>query len=559
MMRVMRRVASVLRGSISLVVLAAAAASASPFGINAHVPNDAVADRIVEAGIEWVRIDFLWSTVEPTRDAYDWRVYDALIDRLEARGLRVYATLQGTPAWATSGAGFSGVPDEVSQWQEFVYLAAKRYRGRISAWGIWNEPNLHHFWEGSRDDYVEKLLIPGSTAVRAADPGALVGGPDLAHLSSADWDTWLREVILRAGDFLDVVTHHYYPSYGRAFELAFDFDSKPDLPWGSPSVRDLLIDTGWWGRPFWLTETGVQSEVEGPGDQADYYDGVIADWFGPRPEGRWIDRIFFYQMHDARDPAPTTFGILHGKPDLAAKPAFYAYQNAIAATEVDDAEILALDAPAFVLPDRRVEVAVQLRNSGTSTWLGSSGFHVDAGFDSETWKVDTSALPRDFEVRPGDRVILRIPVETPSAAALDRPSDVILEARLVADDGRRFGEAIRISMTATSTSPPAIRSHPKDAVVPDGRRLTLSVTVESETPVTYRWRRNSVELADDEAVTGSRSARLTLSPFGRPLEGDYDCVVSNDAGSVTSAAATATVGMPPPRRPGSRRISLPAP
>ena len=141
---------------IAVGLLAVGGASASTFGVNAHVPNDAVADRIVEAGIEWVRIDFLWSKVEIERDVYDWRVYDALVDRLEARGLEAYATLQGTPAWATSGPEFSGVPDDVAQWQEFVYLAAKRYRGRIAAWGIWNEPNLEHFWAGSRTDYIEK-------------------------------------------------------------------------------------------------------------------------------------------------------------------------------------------------------------------------------------------------------------------------------------------------------------------------------------------------------------------------------------------------------------------
>ncbi len=552
-----KRVALGLCCVVAVGLLAAGGASASPFGINAHIPNDAVADRIVEAGIEWVRIDFLWSKVETERDVYDWQVYDALVDRLEARGLKAYATLQGTPAWATAGSEFSGVPDDANQWQEFVYLAAKRYRGRIAAWGIWNEPNLEHFWEGSRDAYIDTLLIPGAKAIRAADPGALVAGPDLAHLSSGKWDTWLRDVISRAGDSLDILTHHYYPSHGRAFELVYDFQQKPNLPWGSPAVRDLLIETGWWGRPFWLTETGVQSEIEGPGDQADYYDGVVEDWFGSYPEGRWIDRIFFYQMHDGRDPAPTTFGILHGKPELEAKPAFYAYRNVIAAIETDDAEILDVEAPAFVRPGRRAEARIELLNTGTSTWRGAAGFHVDTGLDSNLWKVDSDALPREFEVAPGGTALLVIPVEAPSALVVGAPTTAVLEARLVADNGRRFGDPIRVTMTATDDAPPAIRTLPRNLVIPEGRRLALAVDAESDTPLTYRWRRNSVVLADSNRVQGSQARVLKLFDVDSSLQGTYDCLVTNDAGTVVTTIATVTLGTPKPRHSDSRQSSVP--
>ena len=74
------------------VVLPMAPVSAQPFGINGHTPNDAVAERIVEAGISWVRIDLRWSLVEPERDVYDWQFYDALIDRLDQ--IKTYLLIQ---------------------------------------------------------------------------------------------------------------------------------------------------------------------------------------------------------------------------------------------------------------------------------------------------------------------------------------------------------------------------------------------------------------------------------------------------------------------------------
>jgi len=56
---------------------AAATVSASTFGVNAHVPQESVADEVVEAGIGWVRIDFQWSAVESERDVYEWQRFAA--------------------------------------------------------------------------------------------------------------------------------------------------------------------------------------------------------------------------------------------------------------------------------------------------------------------------------------------------------------------------------------------------------------------------------------------------------------------------------------------------
>lgn len=554
-----RKPATRLRGPSALLVasaiLCSGHASASPFGINAHIPNDAVLDRVVEAGIEWVRIDFVWARVELERDVYDWRTYDALVDRLEARGLKAYATLQGTPAWATSGPEFSGVPDDPGQWQEFVYLAAARYRGRVAAWGIWNEPNSDRFWRGDRDQYISQLLIPASTAIRAADADALVAGPDIAHLSSLSWDDWLRAVIVRARHHLDVITLHYYPSYGNAWELVYDFDEKVELPWGTPSVRDLLIDTGWWGRPVWLTETGVESAVDGPGDQADYYEDVVRDWFGARPEGRWIDRVFFYQMNDPPTPSATTWGIVGSKPDLVPKPAFFAYQRVIPEVEIDSAHLVDFSAPDFMLPGQRAEIAVTLRNHGTSTWSGATGFHLDTVLYSDGWRLDTTTIDHDFEIRPGDEARFVMHVEAP----LRNRSIVLFEARMVADDGRRFGAVARAVITATLRTPPRIIVQPKAGAVSRGQRILLTVDADSDSPLTYSWRRNSVELADHDRIQGSSTPVLRLRGPDASLAGDYDCIVTNDAGSIVTEKVSVEALQLLPRSPNTRRNHPSAP
>jgi len=530
---------------------AAATVSASTFGVNAHVPQDAVADDVVEAGIGWVRVDFRWSAVEQELDVYDWRRYDALLDRLEARDLRIYAGLASTPPWATSGSEFSGVPDDPDQWQEFCYLAASRYRGRIDAWGLWNEPNLDRFWEGTRPEYIEKILRPGAAAIRAADPGALIAAPDLAHLSSGNWDDWLEQVIRDAGEVIDVVTHHIYPSYGKAWEVTYDLHQKPTMPFGSPSVRRILKDTGWWSRPFWLTETGIESAKHGHGDQAEFYENLLADWFGPHPEARWVDRIFFYHMTDGPDPTPSSFGVLHGRPGLARKPAFYAYRDFITDAVVDDAEIVAHSTPAFVAPGETVEIPVTFRNTGSTTWGEADGVHLEVTADSQAWRSENAWFPTGLDVPPNETVDLLIRLTAPPEAGT-----ATFSARMTAGDGHRFGELLRATIAATDIAPPEVLLHPRGGVVPEGRTASLSVQAASDTELRYRWRRNSVELSDNESVEGSDSPRLTVFGLDRHLEGDYDCVITNEAGSVVTRTAHLAVGIAAPRRPADRSIPV---
>ena len=251
-----------------LAPAAAVAGEASHFGVNIHAPQggDVAArlDKVRAAGIGWVRIDFIWPWVEPAQDQFDWHVYDALIAATQARGLSVYATLADTPGWATDGPPGTGVPRSVDDWTDICVRAADRYRGRVQVWGMWNEPNQDRFWAGSRSEYIEKILKPGSTAIRATDSDAQIAGPDLAHLTSgdSDWYVWLRDILQKASDRIDIVAHHLYDRDGprdvtKKLNQDTQFGGTPSLwPLVNPSLREVLRNTGWFGRPVWLTETG---------------------------------------------------------------------------------------------------------------------------------------------------------------------------------------------------------------------------------------------------------------------------------------------------------------
>jgi polysaccharide biosynthesis protein PslG len=315
-------------------------AAQSPYGINAHAPQGSelapLLDAAREARIGWVRIDVLWRWVEPSPGVYDFSVYDALVAAAQARGLSLYGSLGSTPAWATDGPPETGVPRSASDWSRICSLLATRYAGKIQAWGLWNEPNLTQFWSGTRQQYIDVVLKPGADAIHAASPTALVVGPELAHLSGngAVWYRWLTDVLTQAGSKIDVISHHAYDDTSTAVSAKLDavtyFGAAPQY-WDlvKPSVKEVLVAGGWFGRPFWLTETGWASDVVTEAQQASHYSGLLHDWFTGQPGRDWLSRVFFYELKDDWTGLYPKWGIL--RPDETRKPSFAAYRDFIAA------------------------------------------------------------------------------------------------------------------------------------------------------------------------------------------------------------------------------------
>ena len=118
-----------------------------------------------------------WGSVEPSRGSHDWAEADRIVDFAEAHGQQVRGhTLlwhQQNPDWLTSG---SWTRDQLGAIvQDHIATEVGRYKGRIAAWDVVNEPfnedgtyrpTLFHTTLGQ--DYIAQAL----TGARAADPGA---------------------------------------------------------------------------------------------------------------------------------------------------------------------------------------------------------------------------------------------------------------------------------------------------------------------------------------------------------------------------------------------------
>ena len=82
---------------------------------------------------------------------------------------------------------------------------------------------------------------------------------------------------------------------------------------------------------------------------------------------------------------------------------------------------------------------------------------------------------------------------------------------------------------------PVIITQPTSLTVNQGTSATFSVVADGTAPLTYQW------MKDGSPISGAGSASLSLSNVSTTDAGNYQVVVSNPAGSVTSALATLTV------------------
>jgi hypothetical protein len=126
-------------------------------------------------------------------------------------------------------------------------------------------------------------------------------------------------------------------------------------------------------------------------------------------------------------------------------------------------------------------------------------------------------------------------------------SAYVLSETAVTDDGAQFdvvvsngaGSAVSAAATLTvnaASVAPSIATPPADATVTAPDPATFTVAATGTAPLSYQWRRNSVN------ISGANGASYVLNPTAvTDTDAEFDVIVSNVAGSVTSAAATLTV------------------
>lgn len=216
-------------------------------------------------GLRWVRASLHWSVLEPQEGRWDYAEADGTLDLVQPNGLRVVASVVGTPRFASTAPADSREFDKYppaapAAFAQRMLALARRYP-QVEAWQIWNEPNIPSFWAPSADpEGYGRLLAPTVALLRSAAPDKTLVMAGMAYFSQMPGrgHELMLEALGRQGAFgLNlVVAYHPYTA----------------LPEGNDAnARDFLVHAQHLNqrlraagvRNIWATEWGWSS-YDGP-------------------------------------------------------------------------------------------------------------------------------------------------------------------------------------------------------------------------------------------------------------------------------------------------------
>lgn len=87
----------------------------------------------------------------------------------------------------------------------------------------------------------------------------------------------------------------------------------------------------------------------------------------------------------------------------------------------------------------------------------------------------------------------------------------------------------------------SITTSPQPVTLMAGRTARFTVSALGDAPLSYRWRKGGGNLSNGGNISGATSTTLVISNVSSADAGNYDVVVSNPAGSATSASAALSV------------------
>ena len=332
------------------------------YGIQVHLFAGDMVETLRWAqglGVGWVKQQVTWHTIEHGPDDFEWEPLDRAVDACDGFGFNLLLSVVHAPDWTRVSELETGPPADYAEFGRFMGQLAARYRGRVAAYELWNEPNLAREWRGDTLDPARfvALVAEGAQAVRAADPDALVisGAPAVTGINDGivaiDDRVFLRGMF-EAGvaQWVDGIGAHPY-----------GFANPPDERWDDPAhvatghndhpsffFRDTLEDYhaimlayGDTDHLIWVTEFGWPS-TEGMGSmdtagweyarqvsqaqQAEY----VVRAFRMGDERPWVGPMFLWNLNLATiwgpDDPVSAYSLL--QPDRSYRPAYIALRLA---------------------------------------------------------------------------------------------------------------------------------------------------------------------------------------------------------------------------------------
>lgn len=320
-------------------------ADVSPYGVNTFLQQEVEPEKRARslqmaktAGFEFIRQEFQWEDIEihAKGDFVDrrndpagvdaWAKYDNIVDLAEQTDIDIIARLSNPPSWSRALSdeeiGSLAPPDDFDDFGDFAAAVARRYKGRIHYYQIWNEPNGNDEWGlGSVDpEAYTELLCLAYEQIKQVDQQAVVLAGALTPTLAMDGRNMNDLIFLQrmynagAADCFDVMSAQGYGLWSGASDQRL----KPTVI-NFPHhllLRDLMVHNGDGDKPIWISELGWNVVPQGmearfgrvtEEQQARYtveafqraqaewpWIGVSNSWFLKRPADWEKDQSWYY-------------------------------------------------------------------------------------------------------------------------------------------------------------------------------------------------------------------------------------------------------------------------
>lgn len=315
-------------------------------------------DLVEQMGFHWIKQKFPWREIETLQKGdFDWWRTDRIVADAEARGLSMIVRLDRQPFWSQADGGAvpleNAPPVNLTDFEDFCYHVAHRYRGKIEAYQVWNEPNLAREWGGQPPDpagYVA-LLAHCYRGIKNGDPEAIVISAGMAPTGTGPPeampdDEFIRRMYEAGGakyfDMLGVNAPGYAAPPEIPPEEAASTPAYGGHRWNAfrhvEDIRQIMVEQGDGSKQIAILEMGWTTDPDNPAyswfrvseeQQADYL--VRAYWWAYANWRPWIGIMTTIYIADPYwTPADEQYWwsiTLPDWPETRTRPAYEALSN----------------------------------------------------------------------------------------------------------------------------------------------------------------------------------------------------------------------------------------
>ncbi|MDC7233995.1 MAG: hypothetical protein PQJ58_12250 [Spirochaetales bacterium] len=334
---------------------------------------------VKECGFQYLRFhglfhdDMFVYRKDGDQEVYNWQYIDELFDALLENRIRPFIEFGFCPQDMASGEttqfwwkGNVTPPRDYTQWGNLIERSVTHWIERygiseVRNWyfEVWNEPNLHAFWDGTKQEYFS-LYKSTVKVIKNINQELRVGGPATSNfvpderfagevedeskqltfqtedLESLKWrGVWVENFL----DFcshenlpVDFISTHPYPTdfaldgYGRTKGLSRNVDStKKDLTW----LRHLINNS-----PFPKAEIHLTEWSSSPSPRDCSHDYLPAATFIVKSNiesSGLVDSLSYWTFTDVFEESGAGDSIFHGGFGMInfqgiVKPSFHAYR-----------------------------------------------------------------------------------------------------------------------------------------------------------------------------------------------------------------------------------------